>query len=306
MWRSRVAFGIASFRSSTSHAVTIAELQFLGAAALIFIPLERLLPLHRDQKTLRPGLRVDVLHLIVSAAFIRAGTAATAIGISYACDLVVPDRVHNVIRDQAGWLQFVQLLLLADLCFYLAHRLVHTVPWLWRFHAVHHSSEQMDWLSTFRVHPVDQVLNSTIIGVPAVALGFSPAPLLAYALLYRVHALLLHSNVHVDLGPLERVFASPRYHHWHHADEPQAYDRNFGGQLVIWDRLFDTLYESHELPARYGVGAAVSKRYVQQLLTPLLPRRRRRARTRTGSLPNLSPRPAVPTLTPSASVAASD
>ena len=161
----------------------------------------------------------------------------------------VPDRVQNVIRGQAGWFQFVVLLCLSDLCFYLVHRLVHTVPWLWRFHAVHHSSEQMDWLATFRVHPVDQVLNSTIIAVPAVALGFSPAPLLAYALVYRVHSLLLHSNVHVDFGPLGRVFASPRYHHWHHADEPQAYDRNFGGQLVIWDRLFDTLYESDELPA---------------------------------------------------------
>jgi sterol desaturase/sphingolipid hydroxylase (fatty acid hydroxylase superfamily) len=288
--------------------VTIPEVQLLGAAALIFIPLEWLLPLHRDKKILRPGLGTDALHVIVSGALIHAGTAATGLTLSYACALTVPDRVQNAIHSQPSWLQFVLLLLLADLCFYLAHRLVHAVPWLWRFHAVHHSSEQMDWLATFRVHPVDQTLNSTIIALPIVALGFSPAPLLAYALLYRVHALLLHSNVHVDLGPLGRVFASPRYHHWHHADEPQAYDRNFGGQLVIWDLLFDTLYESDELPARYGVGGAVPSGYLQQLLTPLLPKRRRRAHPTDRLRPHSSPRPVVPTLPSpsSASAAATD
>jgi sterol desaturase/sphingolipid hydroxylase (fatty acid hydroxylase superfamily) len=276
--------------------VTIAEIQFLGAAALIFTPLERLFPLHRDNKTLRPGLRVDVLHLIVSGVFIRVGIVATGLTLSYACALVVPERVQHAIQSQSGWIQFVELLLLKDLCFYLAHRLVHTVPWLWRFHAVHHSSEQMDWLATFRVHPVDQVLNSTVSAVPVVALGFSPAPLLAYALLYQVHSLLLHSNVHVDFGPLGRVFASPRYHHWHHADEPQAYDRNFGGQLVVWDRLFDTLYESDDLPACYGVGGSVPNGYVQQLLTPFLPRRRRRACEPGRSHPHPSPSCTVPTL----------
>jgi sterol desaturase/sphingolipid hydroxylase (fatty acid hydroxylase superfamily) len=154
----------------------------------------------------------------------------------------------------------------------------------------------MDWLASFRVHPVDQVLNSTISAVPVVALGFSPAPLLAYALLYRVHSLLLHSNVHVDFGPLGRVFASPRYHHWHHADQPEAYDRKFGGHLVIWDHLFDTLYESDDLPARYGVGGTVPNGYVQQLLTPFLPKSRRRRREPSCSRPHSSPRFASPAL----------
>ena len=90
-----------------------------------------------------------------------------------------------------------------------------------------------------------------------------------------MHALLLHSNVRVDLGRLGRVIASTHYHHWHHADEPQAYDRNFGGQLVIWDRLFATFYESDALPARYGVGGSVPNSYVQQLLKPFRRRRRR-------------------------------
>jgi sterol desaturase/sphingolipid hydroxylase (fatty acid hydroxylase superfamily) len=257
--------------------VTISELQFIAAAALILVPLERLAPFHDEQRTLRPGLRVDALHLVVSGMLIRVGVAATVGALSYACALAVPDAVHAVIRGQPGWMQFVQLFVLADLFFYLAHRLVHSVPWLWRFHAVHHSSEHMDWLATFRVHPVDQILNSTIIGVPAAALGFSSGSVLVYALVYRVHALLLHSNVNVPLGPLERVFASPRYHHWHHADERHAYDRNFGGQLVIWDHLFDTWHEPHGRPAKYGVGGTVPVGYIQQLLAPFRPKSWRRS-----------------------------
>lgn len=249
--------------------MTLGQLQFVGAAALIFIPLERLFPLHADNTTLRPGAGVDVLHLVVSGFFIRTGTAATSLMLAYLCAMSVPDFVRVAIRSQAVWLQFVQLLLLADLCFYLAHRLVHAVPWLWHFHAIHHSSEQLDWLATFRVHPVDQIVNSTIIMLPAVSLGFAPAPLLAYALLYRGHSMLLHSNVRLELGPIGRVLASPRYHHWHHAEEPQAYGRNFGGQLVIWDLLFGTFYDSSTLPARYGAGESVPKEYLQQLLSPL-------------------------------------
>lgn len=259
--------------------MTLLELQLLCAAALIFVPLELLLPLHARKETFRPGVGVDVLHALVSGFLIRSGTVATGLVLSYACRLLVPEGIRAVVRGQVGLVQFAELLLLADLFFYAAHRLVHTVPWLWRFHAVHHSSEQMDWLATFRVHPVDQIVNSTIIAIPALALGFSATPLLAYALLYRAHAMLLHSNVRADFGPLNRVVASPLYHHWHHADEPGAHNRNFGGQLAIWDVLFGTLYEAEALPAQYGTATTVPKGYVLQLLSPFLPSERRQGQS---------------------------
>jgi sterol desaturase/sphingolipid hydroxylase (fatty acid hydroxylase superfamily) len=257
--------------------VLLLEVQILIAAALIFMPLEQLVPLHAGKATLRPGLGVDLLHLVVSGFLIRVGMAGAGLALTYACGLLIPAAVHAAIRNQPGWLQFVELLLLADFCFYVAHRLVHVVPWLWRFHAVHHSSEQMDWLATFRVHPVDQVLNSTIIALPGIALGFSPGALLAYALLYRGHSLLLHSNVGLRFGRLGQIIASPHYHHWHHADDPRAHERNFGGQLVIWDALFGTLHKPATLPERYGTqDGPPCGSYVQQLLAPMLPRRRRR------------------------------
>jgi sterol desaturase/sphingolipid hydroxylase (fatty acid hydroxylase superfamily) len=244
------------------------NLVIFAAAALIFVPLEQLFPLHRRRAWLRRDTITDVLHFFISGFLIRTGALATTLLLSMAALSVLPEALRAAIRAQPDWLEFAELLILADLGFYLAHRLVHTVPWLWRFHAVHHSSEQLDWLATYRVHPVDQVLNSTIIALPGLILGFSPAPLLAYALCYRWHAMLLHSNVRLELGPLGRWIATPRYHHWHHADEHHAYDRNFGGQLVVWDRLFGTYHEESRLPHRYGVGGDVPDGYVAQLASP--------------------------------------
>jgi sterol desaturase/sphingolipid hydroxylase (fatty acid hydroxylase superfamily) len=124
------------------------------------------------------------------------------------------------------------------------------------------------------VHPVDQIIESAAIAAPAVLLGFSPEPLLAYALIYRWHAVLLHSNVRVDFGPLNRIIASPRYHHWHHADLPSAYDRNFGGQLAIFDWALGTLNLPEGLPGKYGLSPPIAGDYLGQLAHPFRSPRR--------------------------------
>lgn len=250
--------------------MSVSDFLFLLGAGAAFLVLERLLPLHPRQKTLRPGWRVDLMHVFLSGAVIRLGVTLLILGASLMSLSVVPAAVREAVRAQPDWLEFVELLLLSDLFFYAAHRLCHAVPVLWRFHAVHHSSETMDWLATYRVHPVDQIFNSAMIALPAIVLGFSPGALLAYALIYRIHSPLLHSNVGVDFGPLGRIFTSPRFHHWHHADQAEAYDRNFAGQLSFIDRLFGTHHPTAPgaLPERYGVGGAVPATYTGQLLQP--------------------------------------
>jgi len=232
--------------------VTLADLQLLAAAVLLFVPLERLLPLHRDQTAARPGLGVDLLHLFASGFLIRTGATAITVVLSIGAASIVPDEVRELVRGQPVWAQFIELLLLSDLCFYIAHRTVHAVPSLWRFHAVHHSSKQLDWLATYRVHPLDQIFNSAVIALPAIALGFAPLALLIYAFLYRWHSMLLHSNIKIELGLLGWLVATPRFHHWHHANEPKAFNKNFGGQLSIWDRLFRSAYDEDSLPTDYG------------------------------------------------------
>ncbi|WP_052134730.1 sterol desaturase family protein [Sphingomonas sp. 37zxx] len=243
-------------------------LLLLAFTALLFIPLEVLVPMHRDKALRRPGLATDLLHVLLSGFLIRAGFATSVAGIGMATAHLAPVAIGATIRSQPDWLQFIELFVLSDLCFYVGHRLVHAVPWLWRFHAVHHSSEQLDWLASFRVHPVDQILNASLIALPGIALGFGGEPLLLYALLYRWHSLLLHSNVRISLGPLDRLIATPHFHHWHHADQIEAHDRNFGGQTLIWDRLFRTAYVPPNLPDRYGVSDPLPRDYVGQLLAP--------------------------------------
>ncbi|HEY0103187.1 MAG TPA: sterol desaturase family protein [Brevundimonas sp.] len=243
---------------------------FVFATGGVLLILERLLPLHPGQNTLRPGWKIDLMHVFLSGTLIRLGTTVAVLAASVFAISAVPEPLRQAVRAQPDWLEFLELLVLSDLCLYAAHRLCHAVPLLWRFHAVHHSSENLDWLAAYRVHPVDQILNSTMMALPAIVLGFSPLPLLIYAIVYRIHAPLLHSNVRLDLGPLGVLLTSPRFHHWHHADQAEAYDRNFAGQLSFIDRLFGTHYAPGEgsLPARYGVGGAVPENYVGQLLQP--------------------------------------
>jgi len=86
---------------------------------------------------------------------------------------LIGDSVHAAVASQPVWLQFVEALLLADLGFYLAHRAFHAFPPLWKFHAVHHSIEELDWLAAARVHPVDQIITKGVSFLPVFALGFS-------------------------------------------------------------------------------------------------------------------------------------
>ncbi len=251
--------------------LSIEDFLLIFGAGSVLWALERLYPMHPEQKLLRRGWKVDILHVVLTGNIIRLGTTLAILTASVFALSVVPEPVRNFVRAQPDWLEFLELLLLSDLCFYFAHRMCHAVPILWQFHAVHHSSEHLDWLATYRVHPVDQVLNSTVIALPVIVLGFSPIPILIYAIVYRIHSIFLHSNINIDLGPLGLILTSPRFHHWHHADQVEAYDQNFGGQLTIFDRLLGTHHKAGEgtLPTRYGIGdAAIPETYASHLLQP--------------------------------------
>lgn len=244
-----------------------AELILLAALALVFIPLEWAWPVRRVAADWR-RLRVDALHVVFSGGMIRWAVAALMAGLALAAAPFAPQAVSAAVRSQPAWLQFVEILLISDFMFYTTHRIRHRVPFLWRFHEIHHSSEKLDWVAGHRVHPIDQIFESGSIAAPLMLLGFSPEPMLAYALVYRWQAVLLHSNVRVDFGPLKWIVASPHYHHWHHADQPQAYDKNFGGQLAVFDLLLGTLNLPEGLPAKYGLSTPVAKDYLGQLAHP--------------------------------------
>jgi lathosterol oxidase len=163
----------------------------------------------------------------------------------------------------------LEAVFLADLFQYGIHRLFHRVPWLWRFHAVHHSSRQLDWLAGSRLHLFDVVVTRAVSFVPLFVMGFSQQALLVYVVLVSFQAVLLHANVRLPLGWLRWVVATPEFHHWHHSAEREARDRNFAVHLPLIDRIFGSAYLPGRWPAVYGIeGDPVREGWLAQLVDP--------------------------------------
>lgn len=237
---------------------------------LIFVPLERVLALRPQQKILRAGWVIDLTHLFATGVLIKLGLAAMLAAMILGAERLVPAEWRAAVAGQPQWLQFIGVLLLADLGFYLAHRAFHAVPFLWRIHSVHHSIEAMDWLAAHRVHPIDQILTKSASFLPVFAFGFSAEPILAFALLYQWQSLLIHANTRIGFGPLRWILASPHFHHWHHANHPEARDKNFAGQVPLWDLCFGTLHMPRHAPERYGIDDPMPQSYLGQLAYPFL------------------------------------
>jgi lathosterol oxidase len=238
--------------------------------ALVFVPLERAFARLREQRVLRPGFGTDVAHFFASHVLVQILVllSMAPAALLFRGDALAP--LQELVRSQPLALQAVEVVIVADLFQYLAHRLMHAVPALWRFHAVHHSSAAMDWLAGSRLHLVDILIVRGITFLPLYALGFAPEALVAYVLFVSFHAVWIHANLRFELRWLSHWLVTPAFHHWHHAVEAEAIDKNFAVHVPWLDRLFGT----HHLPrgrwpSGYGVaGEPVPEGWPAQVLWP--------------------------------------
>lgn len=245
------------------------DLRAFLMVALIFIPLERLVALRHDQSIFRAKWGYDLIYTFANKILVALGLAVVVILIGGALSALLPDGVPVWVAALPLLVQVLAAIVIADIGFYAAHRLFHTVPWLWRFHAVHHSIEELDWLAAARVHPIDQIITKGTSILPLFVLGISSEALAVYGVIYLFHSHLLHANVHIPFGPLRWLVASPEFHHWHHANQKEAYDKNFSGQLVLLDILFRTAHmPKGERPTRYGVDDPIPGNYLLDLAYP--------------------------------------
>lgn len=236
--------------------------------AALFIPVERLFPLHRGQKVFRRQWGNDLVHFFVNGYAVQVGLIAGIVALAVLARVAVPQGWRDVVGGQPAWAQILEGFVILELVQYGTHRAFHTVGWMWRFHQVHHTIKELDWLAAARLHPVDQALSKTIGVAPLILLGFSLPELTFVTVLFTLWAIFLHSNTRFRFGPLRYLIATPEFHHWHHSNEPQAYTKNLAGLFPWVDMLFGTFYLPDRWPAVYGVGDPVPETYLGQMAYP--------------------------------------
>lgn len=243
----------------------VLELLVLG---FIFVPIEAIFPLRR-QLLFRDGWQTDLKHFFVSHAGVQLLSFAALIPSYTVLTWAVQLDIQKVVSSQPVWLQFVELVFIVDFATYWIHRAFHVVPWLWNFHAIHHSSEKMDWLAGSRIHVVDAIVTRSVAFAPVFVLGFSASALFAYLGFVSFHAVFIHANVRWRFPGLRWVISTPEYHHWHHTSDEEGIDKNFAQFLPFWDWLFGTIHLTSHWPKNYGmVNFKPPETYLGQLFYP--------------------------------------
>jgi sterol desaturase/sphingolipid hydroxylase (fatty acid hydroxylase superfamily) len=246
-------------------------LKIIFATCLVFVPLERLFALHPEQKIFRRAFGNDLIFLFLNGLVSKFGLLAVLAAVILAASRVVPPDIQAWIAALPYWVQIPAIILLTDLGCYWTHRMFHVVPWLWKFHSIHHSIEELDWLAASRVHPVDQIVTRGVSLAPVFALGFSEWAIGASVLLFHWQSVFVHSNLRIGFGALRLLFASPEFHHWHHSSDLEVRDRNFAAQLPFLDAAFGTLHmPAGQMPSAYGLDRPMPQRYARQLMLPFV------------------------------------
>lgn len=231
---------------------------------LLFVPLEKLFAL-RPQKVLRPALVTDLTHLLVNNLLVSA--AALALVVVAALPLLWI-RLFDVQSHLPTGVAVAVAIVTVVFGNYWGHRLTHQVPFLWRFHAVHHSIEHMDWVASGRLHPLDSGFTHAFTVMPLFLLGYGGGAFAGITVFVTLLALFQHANVRVRLPFVRWVINTPEWHHWHHAIDDDARDKNFG--LPIVDLIFGTAYlPKGRRPTGFGVHDPVPDRgYLAHLTYP--------------------------------------
>jgi sterol desaturase/sphingolipid hydroxylase (fatty acid hydroxylase superfamily) len=242
----------------------------LSTIVLIAI-FERVHPAHPEWNKAQGDIVTDLWHGVVSNVtlpeLLKMGLLATLVTLG-------PETGGGLGVWPEQWPLLGQLalaLIVGQFGEYWAHRLLHTVPLLWRFHAVHHSPERLYFLNAARFHPVDISLLFLVGLTPLFVLGAGPDLMLLMMTWISVHGLFQHCNIHLRLGPLNYIFSMAELHRWHHSLNLEEANRNYGNNILFWDLVFRTVYWPKDKDASATIGNNIPgypKGYLAQLLAP--------------------------------------
>lgn len=244
-------------------------LDLLGSS-LIFIFIEKLKPLRREQGVFRAEWQTDFYYFLLNHLVVGFILLATNLLVHRLFGWAAQDGVQGWVQSLPFPVALFLIVLVADLVQYWTHRGYHEIPSLWRLHAVHHSAKSMDWLAGSRQHILELLITRTLILAPIFILGFAKEVIDAYIVIVGFQAVFNHANVSVRLGPLRYLIVTPNFHHWHHSQDQEALDRNYAAHFAFLDYLFGTAVKSERpWPAEYGVlGDYVPDGFLKQIAFP--------------------------------------
>jgi sterol desaturase/sphingolipid hydroxylase (fatty acid hydroxylase superfamily) len=223
-----------------------------ATCAVLFALAERLMPL-RAKPLFRRGFFADAAYVGIHYVLRVVINGTVAVAVAAAGRRMLPPGVIGVMSERPVWMQAIVLLVVLDIFFYVMHRLKHRWTWWWRLHETHHSSTDLDWLSTARFHPIEKVLDRVIYLLPLTVIGASDTAVLIWASVDAFFGMFIHANVTWRLGPLIYVFMGPEMHRWHHSLDRDHRDSNFGNNFSFLDWIFGTAYLSRDMPTEFGV-----------------------------------------------------
>jgi sterol desaturase/sphingolipid hydroxylase (fatty acid hydroxylase superfamily) len=249
-----------ALRIATGHHVLIA----LGLLAVVFVPLEKAFAL-RPQRVLRRGLLTDLTHFAVNNLLVAVATIVFVVGALLPYLWIRRLDIEGMLPTGVAVALAVVLVFVGQ---YWGHRLTHQISFLWRFHAVHHSIEQMDWVASARVHPLDSAFTQAFTLIPLVLLGYRGGTVVGVSAVVVLIALFQHANVRLRFPVVRWLINTPEWHHWHHSVDTEARDKNFG--LPVVDLLFGTAYMPRDRrPAGFGTDTPVPDTgYLRHLVYP--------------------------------------
>ncbi len=245
----------------------VLDLFFTGIA---FVALEalyrRVVP---DQPILRRGWKLDLAYFGVNHLLIGMFLVTSAHFAHDGFGWAVSPWLQAHVGALPGVVRFVLVVLAADLVEYVSHRAYHEVPALWRIHAVHHSPTEMDWLSGSRLHVLEPLVTRAVILVPIFVLGFPQDTIFAYLIWVTVQSVLIHANIAMTGGWLGYVVVTPQFHHWHHASDEEALDKNYSAHTPLFDLLFGTWHlPKGRWPQHYGTVKPIPGGMIGQFFYP--------------------------------------